>query len=175
MSDQVNDAESVNPEQDQTKNPSANDNDLLKEMAKEENLTPEELEMIKMMSDMDSLQAQPQHAAPAQPQPAVESMQFEDLKPSVGPEKRDKRLELLLDLMLPVSIELGRTSMLVKDILDLERGSLVEFDKLASEPVDILINGKKMAEGEVVVIDKHFGIRLTNVIDPAERIRGGKK
>ncbi len=59
--------------------------------------------------------------------------------------------------------------------MELERGSLVEFDKLASEPVDILINGKKMAEGEVVVIDKHFGIRLTNIIDPAERIRGGKR
>ena len=62
--------------------------------------------------------------------------------------------------------------MLIRDILDLQRGSVVEFEKLASEPVDILINGKKMAEGEVVVIEKHFGIRITNLVDAAERVAG---
>ena len=72
----------------------------------------------------------------------------------------------------PVSIELGRTNMLIRDILDLQRGSVVEFEKLASEPVDILINGKKMAEGEVVVIEKHFGIRITNLVDASERVKG---
>ena len=78
---------------------------------------------------------------------------------------------MLLDLSLPVSIELGKTSMMIKDILELERGSIIEFDKMASEPVDILINGKKMAEGEVVVIDKHFGIRITSLTEPTERLR----
>jgi flagellar motor switch protein FliN/FliY len=89
----------------------------------------------------------------------------------MGAEK-DRKMDLLLDLSLPVSIELGRTHMLIRDILDLQRGSVVEFEKLASEPVDILINGKKMAEGEVVVIEKHFGIRITNLVDASERVKG---
>lgn len=83
----------------------------------------------------------------------------------------DPKLQLLLDLQLPVSIELGRTNMLIRDILRLGRGSVIEFDKLVSEPIDVLINGKKVAEGEVVVIDKHFGIRITTLIDPAERLK----
>lgn len=87
----------------------------------------------------------------------------------------DPKLELLYDLQLPVSIELGRTNMLIKDILRLGRGSVIEFDKLVSEPVDVIINGKKIAEGEVVVIDKHFGIRITTLIDPSDRLRTIKK
>lgn len=86
----------------------------------------------------------------------------------------DPKLELLYDLQLPISIELGRTNMLIRNILRLGRGSVIEFDKLVSEPVDVLINGKKVAEGEVVVIDKHFGIRITTLVDPTERLRGIK-
>jgi flagellar motor switch protein FliN len=85
---------------------------------------------------------------------------------------KERKLDLLYDLNLPVSIELGRTNMLIKEILDLQRGSIIEFEKLASEPVDILINGKKMAEGEVVVIEKHFGIRITNLIQTTDRVKG---
>ncbi|MCX7984345.1 MAG: flagellar motor switch protein FliN [Bacteroidetes bacterium] len=84
----------------------------------------------------------------------------------------DPKLEALLDLQLPVAIELGRTNLSLRDILALQRGSVIEFEKLASEPVDILINGKKMAEGEVVVIEKHFGIRVTSLVDAAERMKG---
>jgi flagellar motor switch protein FliN/FliY len=80
---------------------------------------------------------------------------------------RDKastdKLQFLKDLQLNVYIELGRTQMQIKDILELERGYVIELDKLASEPVDIFVNNKKIAEGEVVVIDKHFGIRITNL------------
>ena len=65
--------------------------------------------------------------------------------------------------------------MLIRDIIRLGRGSVVEFDKLVSEPVDVLINGKKVAEGEVVVIDKHFGIRITTLIDPTDRMRAIKR
>lgn len=85
--------------------------------------------------------------------------------------KKEHKIDMLLDLSLPISIELGKTTMMIKDILELERGSIIEFDKMASEPVDILINGKKMAEGEVVVIDKHFGIRISSLTEPADRIR----
>lgn len=84
----------------------------------------------------------------------------------------DPKLEALLDLSLPVAIELGRTNLPLREILALQRGSVIEFEKLASEPVDILINGKKMAEGEVVVIEKHFGIRITSLVDASERVKG---
>lgn len=86
----------------------------------------------------------------------------------------DPKLELLYDLSLPVSIELGKTNMLIRDILKLGRGSVIEFDKLVSEPVDVLVNGKKVAAGEVVVVDKHFGIRITTLVDPSERLKGIK-
>ncbi len=87
----------------------------------------------------------------------------------------DPKLELLLDIQLPVSIELGRTSMLIRNILRLGRGSVIEFEKQVSEPVDVLINGKKIAEGEVVVIDKHFGLRITTLVDPSDRLRAINK
>lgn len=87
----------------------------------------------------------------------------------------EPKLEMLYDLQLPVSIELGRTNMLIRDILYLSRGSVIEFDKLVSEPVDVLVNGKKIAEGEVVVIDKHFGIRITTLVDPTERLKTLKR
>ena len=84
----------------------------------------------------------------------------------------DEKLEFLKDLQLNVYIELGRAKMQIKDVLELERGYVIELEKLASEPVDVYVNNKKIAEGEVVVIDKHFGIRITNLIDSTERIKG---
>jgi len=84
----------------------------------------------------------------------------------------DDKLEMLKDLQLNVYIELGRTQMQIKDVLELERGYVIELDKLASEPVDIYVNNKKIAEGEVVVIDKHFGIRITNLNEPNSRLKG---
>jgi len=92
-----------------------------------------------------------------------------------GGNGKENKIDLFLDLNLNVSVELGKTSMIIKDILELGRGSIIEFDKLVSEPVDILVSGRKMAEGEVVVVDKHFGIRITSMIDPSERLKGLKK
>ena len=86
----------------------------------------------------------------------------------------DDKLEFLKDLQLNVIIELCRTKMQIKDVLELERGYVIELEKLASEPVDVFVNNKKIAEGEVVVIDKHFGIRITNLIDTSERLSGLK-
>ena len=84
----------------------------------------------------------------------------------------DDKIQFLKDLQMNVFIELGRTQMQIKDILELERGYVIELEKLASEPVDIYVNNKKIAEGEVVVIDKHFGIRITNLIDTEDRLKG---
>jgi flagellar motor switch protein FliN len=104
---------------------------------------------------------------------AVSSVaQFEEFDDSkqTGNVYNDK-LHFLKDLPMNIFIELGRTQMQIKDILELERGYVIELDKPASEPVDVFVNNKKIAEGEVVVIDKHFGIRITNLLDPANRIK----
>jgi flagellar motor switch protein FliN/FliY len=106
------------------------------------------------------------------PPVTVQETQFQKLDATPDEMDKDRKLDLLMDLSLPVSIELGRTSLLIRDILDLKRGQVVEFEKLASEPVDVLVNGKKMAEGEVVVVEKHFGIRITHLVETSERIRG---
>lgn len=95
--------------------------------------------------------------------------EFDDSTRSLG--GAEEKLNLLKDLPLNVYIELGRTQMQIKDILELERGYVIELEKLASEPVDVFVNNKKIAEGEVVVIDKHFGIRITALVDPAQRLK----
>ena len=82
------------------------------------------------------------------------------------------KLQFFKDLQLNIYIELGRTQMQIKEILELERGYVIELDKQASEPVDIFVNNKKIAEGEVVVIDKHFGIRITNLNESSRDIKG---
>lgn len=97
--------------------------------------------------------------------------EFEEFDESTKKSYRDNKLDFLQDLQLNVFIELGRTKMLIKDILDLERGYVIELDKMASEPVDVFVNNKKIAEGEVVVIDKHFGIRITSLNEPAESLK----
>lgn len=81
-------------------------------------------------------------------------------------------LDLILDVPLKVTVELGRTRMQIRDVLELGKGSVVELDKLAGEPVDLLVNGKLIARGEVVVIDENFGIRVTDIVSPAERVSG---
>ncbi|MHB1687325.1 MAG: flagellar motor switch protein FliN [Ignavibacteriaceae bacterium] len=96
--------------------------------------------------------------------------EFDDAKiKGVG---SNEKLNFLKDLQLNVYIELGRTQMQIKEILELERGYVIELDKLASEPVDIYVNNKKIAEGEVVVIDKHFGIRITNLNEASSMLKG---
>ncbi len=103
----------------------------------------------------------------------AEKAEFEEFDEATSKSNiSNDRLNLLRDLQLNVFIELGRTKMQIKDILELERGYVIELDKLASEPVDIFVNNKKIAEGEVVVIDKHFGIRIINLSDTSERLKG---
>lgn len=115
-------------------------------------------------------------AAPSAPQPkqqpaqnvAVQPVQFAPLKPAAIPGV-DTNIGLILDVPLQITVELGRTRKLIRDILELTPGSVVELDKLAGEPVDILVNGKLIAKGEVVVIDENFGVRITDIITPMER------
>lgn len=89
-----------------------------------------------------------------------------------GEPKNEKleKLELILDIPLRVSVELGRTKMLVNDLLQLGQGSVIELNKLAGDPLEVLVNDKLIARGEVVVVNEKFGIRLTDIISPIERI-----
>ncbi len=104
------------------------------------------------------------------PQVAVRQAQFSMLEqPTSEPLTPPSSMELLMDVPLKVSVELGRTRMAVKDVLALQHGSVVELDRLAGEPVDVLVNDKLIARGEVVVIEDKFGIRITETILPARR------
>lgn len=83
----------------------------------------------------------------------------------------DKELAFILDIPLELSVELGRSKMLINDLLQLGQGSIIELNKLAGEPLEVYINGKLVARGEVVVVNEKFGVRLTDIISPMERVR----
>jgi flagellar motor switch protein FliN/FliY len=107
-----------------------------------------------------------------QPPPAnVQPVQFSSFDANVPPQGAPQNLGMLLDIPLKVTVELGRTKKQIKDILDLSPGSIIELDKLAGEPVDILVNNKLIAKGEVVVIDENFGVRVTDILSQWDRIQ----
>jgi flagellar motor switch protein FliN/FliY len=90
-----------------------------------------------------------------------------------GPDSMLPRgIDLILDIPLDITVELGRVRMLIKDVLDLASGSIVELDRVAGEPIDVLVNGRLIAKGEVVVIEDNFGIRLTEIVSPVDRVSG---
>jgi len=99
----------------------------------------------------------------------VKAVAFEPLQVGVESESMGN-IALLLDVPMRVTVELGRTKMTIKDILGLGEGSIIELEKLAGEPVDILVNDKLIAQGEVVVIDENFAVRVTKIVTPMERI-----
>jgi len=110
--------------------------------------------------------------APATPAPKPAPI-FEDLAspalPAAGAPAHD--IDLILDIPVSLTVELGRTKLPIRNILQLAQGSVVELDGLAGEPMDVLVNGCLIAQGEVVVVNEKFGIRLTDIITPSERIR----
>jgi flagellar motor switch protein FliN len=102
--------------------------------------------------------------------PNIQSVQFSSFDESSSSQSEPNNLNMLLDIPLQVTVELGRTKRMVKEILGVSQGSIIELDKLAGEPVDILINNKLIAVGEVVVIDENFGVRVTDILSTADRI-----
>lgn len=112
--------------------------------------------------------------AAAAPRPAknvtVQPVQFAPLVPGMAAQS-ETNIDFIADVPLQITVELGRTRKLIREILDLVPGSVVELDKLAGEPVDILVNGRLIAKGEVVVIDENFGVRVTDIIHPHERMK----
>lgn len=101
----------------------------------------------------------------------TEDLAFQDLEDEKGEKSRTRDINFLLDIPLDVCVEIGRTKMQIKDLLQLGQGSVIELDKLAGEPVEVLINGKLIARGEVVVVNEKFGVRLTDIVSPSERIQ----
>lgn len=88
-----------------------------------------------------------------------------------GPQKAKRELDFLLDIPLEVSVELGRTTMIINELLQLGQGSVVELNKLAGEPLEILVNHRLIARGEAVVVNEKFGVRITDIISSVERVR----
>jgi flagellar motor switch protein FliN len=103
---------------------------------------------------------------------APERAQFDNLKAETGGDSNhDVNLEVILDVPVTLSLEVGRTRISIRNLLQLNQGSVVELDRAAGEPLDVFVNGTLVAHGEVVVVNEKFGIRLTDVISPADRIR----
>lgn len=113
-------------------------------------------------ADADEIIAQAEAVNPV----AFEELHNENTKINPNPE-----LDVILDIPVFISMEVGRTSITIRNLLQLNQGSVIELDRLAGEPLDVLVNGTLIAHGEVVVVNEKFGIRVTDVISPAERIK----
>jgi len=102
----------------------------------------------------------------------LEAAEFSNLEDdSTALNGLDVNLDVILDVPVSLSMEIGRTQISIRNLLQLNQGSVVELDRLAGEPMDVLVNGTLIAHGEVVVVNEKFGIRLTDVISPAERVK----
>ncbi len=127
-----------------------------------------------MMQQQEAItMQQPMYAQPQQYQQQpmnVQQAQFTEFTQPSLKQTEARNLNMLLDIPLQVTVELGRTKRSVKDVLELVSGSIIELDKLAGEPVDILVNSRLIAKGEVVVIDENFGVRITDILSKADRL-----
>ncbi|AXI31057.1 flagellar motor switch phosphatase FliY [Priestia megaterium] len=144
-----------------------NAEDTAASIEKERDLNKKQLESpaAEYIQHEETQQAEPVHV-PVDVQPAS----FSEFEHVSSPQGDSRNLDMLLDIPLQVTVELGRTKRTVQEILALSSGAIIELDKLAGEPVDILINSKLIAKGEVVVIDENFGVRVTDIISQKDRI-----
>ncbi len=102
----------------------------------------------------------------------IQTAQMTDLESESGPGfQTGDKLDVILEIPVTMSMEIGRTRISIRNLLQLNQGSVVELDRLAGEPMDVLINGTLIAHGEVVVVNEKFGIRLTDIISPTERVK----
>jgi len=111
-------------------------------------------------------------ATGSRPAPAATAAEFDELDVGEGGSMSDEaNLDVILDIPVTITMEIGRTRISIRNLLQLNQGSVVELDRLAGEPMDVLVNGTLVAHGEVVVVNEKFGIRLTDVVSPAERVK----
>ena len=120
------------------------------------------------MAEAESTDGEPEPDADVQPAP-LEAFDSAAAQPGVGADNPD--LDVLLDIPVMISMEVGSTQIPIRNLLQLNQGSVVELDRLAGEPLDVLVNGTLIAHGEVVMVNEKFGIRLTDVVSPSERIK----
>ncbi len=109
--------------------------------------------------------------AAANPAPVPAPAIFQEFSSKSSQTETHNDIDFILDIPVQLTVELGRTKIAIKNLLQLAQGSVVELDGLAGEPMDVLVNGCLIAQGEVVVVNDKFGIRLTDIVTPAERIR----
>lgn len=120
--------------------------------------------------DIDAMMASAAAAEPAAPRAKME--EFGSVPRQSTPVNMDgPNLDVILDIPVFISMEVGNTEITIRNLLQLNQGSVIELDRLAGEPLDVLVNGTLIAHGEVVVVNEKFGIRLTDVISPSERIK----
>jgi flagellar motor switch protein FliN/FliY len=111
-----------------------------------------------------NMMGQPMMMGMQQPDVNVQNVQFQPFAPMVNPITQQENIDLIMDVPLEVSVVLGRTRKSIKEILEFAPGTIIELDKLAGEPIDVMVNQKLVAKGEVVVIEESFGIRITEII-----------
>ncbi|MCW8906273.1 MAG: flagellar motor switch protein FliN [Sedimenticola sp.] len=117
---------------------------------------------------LDEQEEQEEQVIPA----GAESAPFQELTAEAGRgDTGDVHLDAILDVPVTISMEIGRTQITIRNLLQLNQGSVVELDRLAGEPMDVLVNGTLIAKGEVVVVNEKFGIRLTDIISPSDRVK----
>lgn len=102
---------------------------------------------------------------------AAQSAEFAELQAEAVVNNGDVKIDAILDVPITIAMEIGRTRINIRNLLQLNQGSVVELDRLAGEPMDVLVNGTLIAQGEVVVVNEKFGIRLTDIVSPADRVK----
>lgn len=133
-------------------------------------MASDDIDQDSMADDWAAAMAEQADVEEAMASPSTVS--FDELKSEVlAQQPGSPDLDVILDIPVSISMEVGRTSITIRNLLQLNQGSVIELDRLAGEPLDVLVNGTLIAHGEVVVVNEKFGIRMTDVISPAERIK----
>ena len=102
---------------------------------------------------------------------AVEQQRFDDAETGANEQKTEQSLDIVLDIPVSLSMELGRTKMSIRELLQLSQGSVVKLDRPANSPLDILVNGCLIARGDVVIVNERYGVRITDIVSPEERVK----
>ena len=123
------------------------------------------------MEEQGGAEGEAAEAEAAKGDDEFQQVEAKRLSESASGEAGEVKLDVILDIPVTIAMEIGRTQLSIRNLLQLNQGSIVELDRLAGEPMDVLVNGTLVAHGEVVVVNEKFGIRLTDVISPADRIK----
>jgi flagellar motor switch protein FliN/FliY len=139
-------------------------------MAQQPPMYPPQQPMYQQPMYQQPMYQQPMYQQPPMAPPIpVQPVQFAPLQTNSSV-KDVANLNLIMDVPLQITVELGKAKKSIREVLEMGPGSVIELDKLAGEPVDLLVNGKLLAKGEVVVIDENFGVRITDIVNPIERL-----